>query len=185
MTIFIRSMSVCFPLVVPVCAPALPQASLNCSSATGSHGRGDCRCRRRSQYGWREWQCCCGQENATVTICHSRTVDLPDICRRAEILVAAIGGAAMIIRQYIHARSRSRGRWPDAASFPAPKPSAFSNPLAWPISTAKAACSSAMSTPRDMARLASAYTRSGGVGPLTIAMLMMNTIESAERRTGL
>jgi methylenetetrahydrofolate dehydrogenase (NADP+)/methenyltetrahydrofolate cyclohydrolase len=40
--------------------------------------------------------------------------------------------------------------------------------------------------PRDMARLASAYTPvPGGVGPLTIAMLMRNTIEAAERRTGL
>jgi methylenetetrahydrofolate dehydrogenase (NADP+)/methenyltetrahydrofolate cyclohydrolase len=40
--------------------------------------------------------------------------------------------------------------------------------------------------PGDMARLASAYTPvPGGVGPLTIAMLMRNTIEAAERRTGL
>ena len=38
--------------------------------------------------------------------------------------------------------------------------------------------------PGDMARVASAYTPvPGGVGPLTIAMLMSNTIESAERRT--
>jgi len=40
--------------------------------------------------------------------------------------------------------------------------------------------------PGDMARLASAYTPvPGGVGPLTIAMLMRNTIECAERRTGI
>ena len=40
--------------------------------------------------------------------------------------------------------------------------------------------------PGDMARVASAYTPvPGGVGPLTIAMLMRNTIEAAERRTGL
>jgi len=40
--------------------------------------------------------------------------------------------------------------------------------------------------PGDMARVSSAYTPvPGGVGPLTIAMLMSNTIESAERRTGL
>jgi methylenetetrahydrofolate dehydrogenase (NADP+)/methenyltetrahydrofolate cyclohydrolase len=40
--------------------------------------------------------------------------------------------------------------------------------------------------PADMARVASAYTPvPGGVGPLTIAMLMRNTIEAAERRTGL
>src|SRR5205807_6391611 len=41
------------------------------------------------------------QENATVTICHSRTRDLPGICRTADILVAAIGRAGMITANYI------------------------------------------------------------------------------------
>ena len=40
-------------------------------------------------------------ENATVTICHSKTNDLPDVCRRADILVAAIGKAKMITADYI------------------------------------------------------------------------------------
>jgi methylenetetrahydrofolate dehydrogenase (NADP+) / methenyltetrahydrofolate cyclohydrolase len=40
-------------------------------------------------------------ENATVTICHSRTQDLPGVCRRADILVAAIGKARMITPNYI------------------------------------------------------------------------------------
>jgi methylenetetrahydrofolate dehydrogenase (NADP+)/methenyltetrahydrofolate cyclohydrolase len=40
-------------------------------------------------------------ENATVTVCHSRTQDLPGVCRRADILVAAIGKAKMISRDYI------------------------------------------------------------------------------------
>jgi methylenetetrahydrofolate dehydrogenase (NADP+)/methenyltetrahydrofolate cyclohydrolase len=40
-------------------------------------------------------------ENATVTVCHSRTQDLPGVCRRADILVAAIGKAKMITKQYI------------------------------------------------------------------------------------
>jgi methylenetetrahydrofolate dehydrogenase (NADP+) / methenyltetrahydrofolate cyclohydrolase len=40
-------------------------------------------------------------ENATVTICHSRTQDLPGVCRRADILVAAIGKAKMITKDYI------------------------------------------------------------------------------------
>jgi methylenetetrahydrofolate dehydrogenase (NADP+)/methenyltetrahydrofolate cyclohydrolase len=40
-------------------------------------------------------------ENATVTICHSRTKDLPGVCRRADILVAAIGKARMITKDYI------------------------------------------------------------------------------------
>ena len=40
------------------------------------------------------------RENATVTICHSRTVNLPAVCREAEILVAAIGRAKMINADY-------------------------------------------------------------------------------------
>ncbi|MHB8845388.1 MAG: bifunctional 5,10-methylenetetrahydrofolate dehydrogenase/5,10-methenyltetrahydrofolate cyclohydrolase [Nitrospirota bacterium] len=40
-------------------------------------------------------------ENATVTVCHSRTQDLPGVCRRADILVAAIGKAKMITTNYI------------------------------------------------------------------------------------
>jgi len=42
-------------------------------------------------------------ENATVTVCHSKTQDLPAVCRRADILVAAIGKAKMITRDYIKA----------------------------------------------------------------------------------
>src|SRR5436305_575190 len=39
--------------------------------------------------------------NATVTICHSRTRDLPPVCRRADILVAAIGKAGMITKDFV------------------------------------------------------------------------------------
>ena len=41
------------------------------------------------------------QENATVTVCHTRTVDLPEICRSAQILVAAAGCAQMVDRAYV------------------------------------------------------------------------------------
>jgi methylenetetrahydrofolate dehydrogenase (NADP+)/methenyltetrahydrofolate cyclohydrolase len=40
-------------------------------------------------------------ENATVTVCHSKTRDLPAVCRRADVLVAAIGKAKMITKDYI------------------------------------------------------------------------------------
>jgi methylenetetrahydrofolate dehydrogenase (NADP+)/methenyltetrahydrofolate cyclohydrolase len=43
------------------------------------------------------------QENATVTVCHSRTKDLPGVCKRADIVVAAIGKAKMIGPEYIKA----------------------------------------------------------------------------------
>src|SRR5258708_28818499 len=39
--------------------------------------------------------------NATVTVCHSKTRDLPEVCRRADILVAAIGRAGMVTRDYV------------------------------------------------------------------------------------
>src|SRR6202043_1760293 len=39
--------------------------------------------------------------NATVTVCHSKTRDLPGVCRRAEILVAAIGRAGMVTREFV------------------------------------------------------------------------------------
>ena len=42
------------------------------------------------------------QENATVTICHSRTVNLPEMCRQADILIAAIGRAAFVTADFIH-----------------------------------------------------------------------------------
>lgn len=42
-------------------------------------------------------------ENCTVTVCHSRTKDLPAVCKRADVLVAAIGKAKMISRDYIKA----------------------------------------------------------------------------------
>ncbi len=40
-------------------------------------------------------------QNATVTVCHSKTRDLPGVCRRADILVAAIGRAGMVTRDYV------------------------------------------------------------------------------------
>ncbi len=122
------------------------------------------------------------QENATVTICHSRTRDLPAVCRSADILVAAIGRTAMITADYI-------------------KPGAIvidvgMNTITNPEEARRILDATRLAGfekrgsalvgdvhPGDMARMASAYTPvPGGVGPLTIAMLMHNSIEAAERR---
>jgi methylenetetrahydrofolate dehydrogenase (NADP+)/methenyltetrahydrofolate cyclohydrolase len=124
-------------------------------------------------------------ENATVTICHSRTRDLPAVCRTAEILVAAMGRAAMITADYIQ---------PGAVVIDVGMNTIVDRTQAERIfdSTRMANFDKRGSLlvgdvhPGDMARMASAYTPvPGGVGPLTIAMLMQNTIEAAERRTGL
>jgi methylenetetrahydrofolate dehydrogenase (NADP+)/methenyltetrahydrofolate cyclohydrolase len=125
------------------------------------------------------------QQNATVTICHSRTRDLPAVCRTAEILVAAIGRAAMITADYIQpgavvvdvGMNTVTNHVEATRIFDAARLAAFEKRGSLLVGDVH---------PGDMARVASAYTPvPGGVGPLTIAMLMQNTIESAERRTGL
>jgi methylenetetrahydrofolate dehydrogenase (NADP+)/methenyltetrahydrofolate cyclohydrolase len=124
-------------------------------------------------------------ENATVTICHSRTRDLPAVCRTGEILVAAIGRAAMITADYIQpgavvvdvGMNTIADRAEAERIFDQGRMANFDKRGSLLVGDVH---------PGDMARVASAYTPvPGGVGPLTIAMLMQNTIEAAERRTGL
>jgi methylenetetrahydrofolate dehydrogenase (NADP+)/methenyltetrahydrofolate cyclohydrolase len=126
-------------------------------------------------------------EHATVTICHSKTPDLAAVCREADILVAAIGRAAMITREFIRpgavvidvGTNRVDNRQEAARIFrnSEDRLAAFDkrgNLLVGDVD------------PADVAELASFYTPvPGGVGPLTIAMLMVNTVASAERRAGL
>jgi methylenetetrahydrofolate dehydrogenase (NADP+)/methenyltetrahydrofolate cyclohydrolase len=125
------------------------------------------------------------QENATVTVCHSRTRDLAAVCRSAEILVAAIGRAATIAEEFIQpgavvidvGMNTVRTRDEAERIFDAAKLAEFDKRGSLLVGDVR---------PGDMARIASAYTPvPGGVGPLTIAMLMRNTIEAAERRVGL
>ncbi len=100
-------------------------------------------------------------ENATVTICHSKTRDLPGVCREADILIAAIGRPGMITRDFI-------------------KPGATVIDVG--ITRVEGKAVGDVNAP-DAAELSSAYTPvPGGVGPLTIAMLMMNTVAAAERK---
>jgi len=99
------------------------------------------------------------QENATVTVCHSKTRDLPGVCREADILVAAIGRPGMITREFIK---------PGATVIDVGITRVDGKPVGDVVA-------------RDADELASAYTPvPGGVGPLTIAMLMMNTISAYE-----
>ena len=123
-------------------------------------------------------------EHATVTICHSRTADLPAVCRRAEILVAAAGRPAMLTREHIGEGAVvldvGINRLEDAATV---------HRLFAHSPTRLARFEKTGSTlvgdvhPGDVVRCASAYTPvPGGVGPLTIAMLMSNTLDAATRR---
>ena len=125
-------------------------------------------------------------EHATVTMCHSKTPDLPAVCREGDILVAAIGRAAMITGEYIRegatvidvgtnyitARDQAARIFRDSPD----KLAAFDK---------KGSVLVGDVDPIDVAGRASAYSPvPGGVGPLTIAMLMVNTVASAERRLG-
>jgi methylenetetrahydrofolate dehydrogenase (NADP+)/methenyltetrahydrofolate cyclohydrolase len=125
-------------------------------------------------------------EHATVTICHSKTADLPGVCREADILVAAMGRPAMLDANCIKPGAtvidvgmNSLTSRDDVARIfrnSAEKLAAFD---------AKGSVLVGDVDPVAMVEKAGAYTPvPGGVGPLTIAMLMANTVESAERRLG-
>jgi methylenetetrahydrofolate dehydrogenase (NADP+)/methenyltetrahydrofolate cyclohydrolase len=126
-------------------------------------------------------------EHATVTICHSRTPDLPAVCREADILVAAIGRAAMITGEFIKPgatvidvgtnRIDSRDEVARLFGNSPEKLAAFDKKGSTLVGDVH---------PLDVAAKAGAYTPvPGGVGPLTVAMLMANTVASAERRASL
>jgi methylenetetrahydrofolate dehydrogenase (NADP+)/methenyltetrahydrofolate cyclohydrolase len=125
-------------------------------------------------------------ENATVTICHSKTKDLAGVCRQGDILVAALGRPAALTADFIQPGAvvvdvginRVTDREEAARIFRNSKDKldAFDRKGRVLVGDVH---------PLDAAERASAYTPvPGGVGPLTIAMLMVNTIESAERRLG-
>jgi len=121
------------------------------------------------------------QESATVTICHSRTVNLAEECRRAEILVAAIGKPGFVTADFIAPGATvidvGINRVTDAADAARfGKAAAFEKNGSVLVGDVH---------PLDADRVAGAYTPvPGGVGPLTIAMLMANTVELSERRQG-
>jgi methylenetetrahydrofolate dehydrogenase (NADP+)/methenyltetrahydrofolate cyclohydrolase len=125
-------------------------------------------------------------QNATVTICHSKTPDLAAVCREADILVAAIGRPAMITADYIR---------PGATVIDVGTNHIADRQLAARIfrnSEERLAAFDRKGSvlvgdvdPIDVTERAGAYTPvPGGVGPLTVAMLMVNTVASAERRLG-
>jgi methylenetetrahydrofolate dehydrogenase (NADP+)/methenyltetrahydrofolate cyclohydrolase len=109
-------------------------------------------------------------ENATVTITHSRTRDLPDVVRRADIVVAAVGRPEMV-----------RGDWTkpgatviDVGINRLPSENGAKGRLVGDVSFDEVAEVAAAITPVP-----------GGVGPMTIAMLIRNTLVAAHRRAGL
>ncbi len=101
------------------------------------------------------------REHGTVTVCHSRTPDLAEVCRRADILVAAVGKTELITGAMIK---------PGAVVIDVGVNRKADGKLAGDVHFESAAEVAGWITPVP-----------GGVGPMTIAMLMKNTVESASR----
>ena len=126
-------------------------------------------------------------EHATVTICHSKTPDLPGVCREADILVAAMGRPAMITADYIKRGATVIDVGTNSLTTRDEVARVFRNsPERLAAFEKRGSVLVGDVDPIDMAEVSGAYTPvPGGVGPLTIAMLMVNTVESAERRLGI
>jgi methylenetetrahydrofolate dehydrogenase (NADP+) / methenyltetrahydrofolate cyclohydrolase len=123
--------------------------------------------------------------NATVTVCHSKTHDLPAVCRRADILVAAIGRAGMITRDFVKPGATvidvGMNKVTDAAEF---QRLFAGNPRREEAFRTKGSTLAGDVHP-EVGEIAGALTPvPGGVGPLTIAMLMYNTVKAAKMRRG-
>jgi methylenetetrahydrofolate dehydrogenase (NADP+)/methenyltetrahydrofolate cyclohydrolase len=111
------------------------------------------------------------RESCTVTIAHSRTKDLPGVCRGADILIAAVGRPEMI-----------KGDWIGEGAvvidvginrIPAPERGEGKMRLVGDVAFTEAKAVAGAITPVP-----------GGVGPMTIAVLLRNTVEAACRRRG-
>lgn len=121
--------------------------------------------------------------NATVTVCHSKTRDLPGVCRRADILVAAIGQAGMITRAFVKPGATVIDVGMNKVSNRAEFDRLFAgNKKREEAFLAKGSVLTGDVHP-EVVDVAGAITPvPGGVGPLTIAMLMANTVKAAKRR---
>ncbi len=104
------------------------------------------------------------EENATVTVCHSRTRDLPAVCREADVLIAAVGRAKMVTAEYVK---------PGAVVIDVGINRGEEGGLVGDVDYA------------SVEPVASAITPvPGGVGPMTRAMLVANTVAAAAEAAG-
>jgi methylenetetrahydrofolate dehydrogenase (NADP+)/methenyltetrahydrofolate cyclohydrolase len=118
--------------------------------------------------------------NATVTVCHSKTHDLPAVCRRADILVAAIGRAGMITRDFVKPGATVIDVGMNSITEPAEFQRFFAGNAKREETFRKKGSTLIGDVHPEVAEVAGAITPvPGGVGPLTIAMLMANTVAAA------
>ncbi|MEO7673418.1 MAG: bifunctional 5,10-methylenetetrahydrofolate dehydrogenase/5,10-methenyltetrahydrofolate cyclohydrolase [Pyrinomonadaceae bacterium] len=129
------------------------------------------------------------RENATVTVCHSRTKDLPSITRQADILVAAIGRAGFVKAEHIREGATVIDVGINNLSDAKFARELFANEdLEKRLATIEKRGFTLVGdvNPRDAMAIASNFTPvPGGVGLLTVAMLMRNTVEASKMRRGI
>jgi methylenetetrahydrofolate dehydrogenase (NADP+)/methenyltetrahydrofolate cyclohydrolase len=124
-------------------------------------------------------------DNATVTVCHSKTRDLPGVCRRADILVAAIGRAGMITPDFVKSGATVIDVGINRVTDPEEFRSFFAGDAKREQDFAAKGSTLVGDVHPKVAEVAGAITPvPGGVGPLTIAMLMSNTVKAANLRRG-
>jgi methylenetetrahydrofolate dehydrogenase (NADP+)/methenyltetrahydrofolate cyclohydrolase len=123
--------------------------------------------------------------NATVTVCHSKTRDLAEVCRRADVLVAAIGRAGMITRSFVKPGAAVIDVGMNKVSERAEFERFFKGNEQRELAYARNGSTLVGDVHPEVAEVAGALTPvPGGVGPLTIAMLMANTVRAAKLRRG-
>jgi methylenetetrahydrofolate dehydrogenase (NADP+)/methenyltetrahydrofolate cyclohydrolase len=121
--------------------------------------------------------------NATVTICHSKTRDLPQTVRRADIVIAAIGRAAMIEPDWVRPGATVIDVGINSITDAAEALQIFANYPAKLAQFHEKGTVLVGDVHPAVAEVAGAITPvPGGVGPLTIAMLMSNTVKAARLR---
>jgi len=125
--------------------------------------------------------------NATVTICHSKTRNLPEIVRQGDIVVAAIGKTAMVKREWVKPGAVVIDVGTNKVSDRSEIQRLFGDdPARWKDFEKRGYVWAGDVDERGVMEVASLLTPvPGGVGPMTIAILMKNTLKAARMRRGL
>jgi methylenetetrahydrofolate dehydrogenase (NADP+)/methenyltetrahydrofolate cyclohydrolase len=123
--------------------------------------------------------------HATVTVCHSKTRDLPGVCRRADILVVAMGKPGFVTRHFVKPGATVIDVGINRVSERAEFEKYFRGNAKREQEFAAKGSTLVGDVHPEVAEVAGALTPvPGGVGPLTIAMLMSNTVRAAKLRRG-
>jgi methylenetetrahydrofolate dehydrogenase (NADP+) / methenyltetrahydrofolate cyclohydrolase len=172
----------------PVFVPCTPAGIMELLDDRGVEIRGVNACVvGRSQIVGRPMAQLLLQRDATVTICHSRTRDLPAVTRTADLLVVAIGRAGFIRREHIKPGATVIDVGMNRVSDPAEVRMLFGDEAEKRLDVVEKRGATLVGdvNPSEAAEVAGMLTPvPGGVGLLTVAMLMKNTLKAAKLRRG-